>query len=745
MKSTFSVILLLISTFYVKSETPTLIFNGEFSGIEGKYISVYEDQESNLEIKDVLKINEDFFKPQKLTVPNLMLSKSVFWAKFNIKNTTPENTLLIEFDYPIIKEADLFSIDGYGKISVQESGAKIPISKRQYQNAGFIYEVNIPQNTSKTFYLKIKNDQQIMLPLKIGYKKQVFDSLMDKNTFMSIYMGIIMVMFFYNMFLFVATKDKSYLLYSIYIVLLGLTHVCVHGYTYKLLWPSSPLLAEWSVALSPALVGIASILFLRSFLRTKIYAKKIHRFYNLLVLIYLAGIVIYFTGLPQLSYKLLQNTVVILAITIMYTSVVIIKKGYRPAKYFMISWSIFITCVVIFILKDFGILPYNRFTIHSIEIGATIELVLISFALADRINILKKEKQDAQQREMDLLQENKLIVEEQNVILESKVKDRTEALQQSNEYLSKAITDLKQAQSQLVDAEKMASLGQLTAGIAHEINNPINFVVSNIKPLKRDISDILEVLNEYANIKPGDSVEEKLKEIELLKENLDLDFTLNEIDELLKGIDEGAGRTIEIVKSLRTFSRLDENDLKKADINECIESTLLLLKNSINENIEIDKSFCCSSTIVECYPGKMNQLFMNILNNAIQAIESKTYSENEKGLISISTEDALDHLVIKIKDNATGMDEVTKNRIFEPFYTTKDVGKGTGLGLSIVYKIVEKHHAEIDVNSQLGKGTEFIIKLPKKQLESSDASPDYKAMRRKKMAEKRKTETENNN
>ncbi|MEX2590393.1 MAG: ATP-binding protein, partial [Chitinophagales bacterium] len=332
----------------------------------------------------------------------------------------------------------------------------------------------------------------------------------------------------------------------------------------------------------------------------------------------------------------------------------------------------------------------------------------------DRINILKKEKEDAQQNELNVLQENKNIVEQQNVILESKVKERTQALEQSNEYLSKAITDLKQAQSQLVDAEKMASLGQLTAGIAHEINNPINFVVSNINPLKRDINDILQILEKYAEIKDEENLAEKLEEIEALKEELDMQFTLDEIDQLLKGINEGADRTVEIVKSLRTFSRLDENDLKKADINNCLESTLLLLNSALKEKVEIQQHLA-DLPLIECYPGKINQLFMNILNNAVHAIGEKKYAENEKGLITLVTEDAAEDVIIKIKDNGTGMDETTRNRIFEPFFTTKDVGEGTGLGLSIVHTIVKKHHAHLELKTELGKGTEFTIRLPKIQ------------------------------
>jgi signal transduction histidine kinase len=290
----------------------------------------------------------------------------------------------------------------------------------------------------------------------------------------------------------------------------------------------------------------------------------------------------------------------------------------------------------------------------------------------------------------------------------------------------------------------MASLGQLTAGIAHEINNPINFVVSNINPLKRDIEDIHQVLNKYAEIKDGGNVMEKLQEVSELKEQLDLNFVIEEINLLLKGIDDGANRTAEIVKSLRTFSRLDETDLKKADINDGLDSTLVLLNSSTNPKIEIIRQYEVLEPI-ECYAGKLNQLFMNVLKNAIQAVAARKYSANEAPTITITTKSIQDDVLVSIKDNGIGMDEATKAKIFEPFFTTKDVGEGTGLGLSIVYSIIEKHDGVIEVESQPGVGTEFTIYIPKYQHRTDDQEKkrSQKAERRSRLLKNRKVSNNN--
>ncbi len=262
----------------------------------------------------------------------------------------------------------------------------------------------------------------------------------------------------------------------------------------------------------------------------------------------------------------------------------------------------------------------------------------------------------------------------------------------------------------------MASLGQLTAGIAHEINNPINFVKSNINPLRLDVKDLLDVLNEYDGLHKlnDESVyKKKLVEIEKLKRQIDVDFVQKEIDSLIIGIEEGAERTAEIVQGLRTFSRIDEAELKTVSVHDGILSTLVILKNSTPYYITIEKQFNAQGN-VECYPGKLNQVFMNIITNAVQAISAKQEKSSPEKII-ISTKDVKnDQIQISIKDTGMGMTEDVKHRIFEPFFTTKDVGEGTGLGMAIVFKIIQKHEGHIDIISEPCKGSEFIITLPHK-------------------------------
>jgi len=280
-------------------------------------------------------------------------------------------------------------------------------------------------------------------------------------------------------------------------------------------------------------------------------------------------------------------------------------------------------------------------------------------------------------------------------------------LASTNQALNISVEELKSAQEQLIQAEKMASLGQLTAGVAHEINNPINFVSANVDPLKQDMADIIGVLRRYEEVVKEKKLEALFVDVRAYQKEAGIEMSIEEVKNLLKGIEDGARRTAEIVKGLRNFSRMDQNIFKKADINEGIDSTLTLLHSSYKNRVEIVRDYGTLPEI-ECFPGQLNQVFLNILSNAVQAIP-------EQGTIVIKTWEAGDKVKISFKDNGTGMSDEVRKKIYDPFFTTKDVGKGNGLGMYISYGIVEKHRGKIEVFSTLGKGTEFIITLPIQQ------------------------------
>jgi len=316
------------------------------------------------------------------------------------------------------------------------------------------------------------------------------------------------------------------------------------------------------------------------------------------------------------------------------------------------------------------------------------------------------------------LREAKLAQELANQELELRVQQRTADLSQEKHKTEQTLRQFQQAQLWLVQNEKMSSLGQLVAGVAHEINNPINFIYGNIAYANNYTQNLLQILQLYQARFP-----EPGAEIEAEAAALELEFLVTDLPKLMKSMKVGAERIREIVHSLRNFSRLDEAEVKVANIHEGIDSTLMILHNRLKAplncpEIKVIKQYG-DLPAIECYPGQLNQVFMNILSNAIDALEEQNRKSIEMcqfcpAAISIQTQQLEDDVIaISISDNGPGITKEVQSKIFDPFFTTKPIGKGTGLGLAISYQIiVEKHGGFLRCNSRRGQGTEFVIELP---------------------------------
>lgn len=343
---------------------------------------------------------------------------------------------------------------------------------------------------------------------------------------------------------------------------------------------------------------------------------------------------------------------------------------------------------------------------YKIKQSANKDLELMNAEITTRNQEISKQKQEIEEKSNELIKKHEEILTQSEELQQAneEILSSNDALQNQKTELQFTLENLKMTQDQLVQSEKLASVGQLTAGIAHELNNPINFISGNVNPLKRDLEDIYKILEKYDTVIKELNLSTSFGEVDKLKENLDFQFLLKEISSLIAGIGEGAHRSSEIVKGLRSFSRLDDEKFLKTDIHDGIDSTLILLYNKTKHKIKIKKEYG-DLPEVECLPSKIKQVFMNILTNSIQSIA-------DKGEIFIETISSGIGVKILIRDTGSGMSPETKKHIFEPFFTTKEVGSGTGLGMSISFGIIEQHNGNIDVFSEEGKGTEFIISLP---------------------------------
>jgi two-component system, NtrC family, sensor kinase len=677
----------------------------------GKSVYTFQDETGKLCVSDMI-VNPNF-APNPYSVVNFGISNKTNWIKFKIRNISHQEKIVLNVENAIIDDITCYVLsNGILKDSTHIAESD-PIASRPFNSQDFLFNIFIPRGDSATVFLKLKSPKQILVPLTIGNEENLLHNISNYDLLSGLYYGIMIVMFLYNLFLFFTVKDISYLYYVNYMFWVGLTQACLQGYAHRFFWAECSWLTKNMLYIVGAASGIGTVIFTKVFLQTKVHAPKMQLFLNGIILFDSIAIFLDLIGNQGASYNVINTTALIGSIIVITVAAKLFNK-YRPAKFFLLSYSVFLFGVIVFVLKDVGLLPYSTVTSHSVQLSSALEAILLSFALGDKINTYRKEKEESQAQALAVLQENERIVREQNVVLEQKVKERTNELEISNEGLQKAMTDLKEAEAQLVESEKMASLGQLTAGIAHEINNPINFVTSNIKPLSRDVHMLLDAVADLEKIAVEESpIADKQKKIAKKRKDLEYDYLSIEIAQLLKGISEGATRTADIVKGLKIFSRLDEDTLKKADINEGLESTIVISNHLFDKYVRLEKNYG-NLPMIDCYPGKLNQVFLNMITNAVYAIKKK-FNGKEGGLLSIKSFQDDNFVFISFADNGTGMDETTKKKLFEPFFTTKDVGEGTGLGLSISHNTISRHNGQIIVNTKLGEGTEFIVKLPKIQ------------------------------
>jgi len=673
-------------------------------------IEVLEDHNDSFSLEQVITSTE--FKIMAQEIPNLGISASAFWLKFEIKNNTNNSNLNLILEQPNLDEVELYKLSSSEKHQVVRKGEYEAFHHKNYQHPNYIFDVIIPKNESITFLLKVKANEPIFLPLFVGSIQSTILYISKKDTLFSFYAGIILVMLLYNVFIYFTVRDKSYLFYVFYILFILLTQIALKGYHFKYLMPDFPEWANKSVTLFPSIAGIAAMEFIKNFLQTKERVPSLNKVFNVLKVIFLFSIVLLFFDFPIQSFQIMQTNTMLLSIYALYVGFKIMKLGYRPAKFFLLAWSMLLIGAFMFVLKDYGILPYNNFTNYTLPAGSAIEVVLLSFALADRINILKEEKEVAQTEELKQRKENQEILKNQAETLTVQVNERTEELRTKNNKLKKAYQDLEVTKAELIQKEKIAAVGRMAAGMSHGFNNDnttiklaLGVVELNTSFYQKYIDYLHEILPQAKNI------DKQLQDLENYKKEIEYECITDDINGALKRANNGLEKIATNTKKLQDFSKIDTEGWVSTNINKDLNNLYDLWRSNLGAiKLILDLKDIPHLT---CNAQMMNDCFKSLLQNSIEAIKEKDMPEKE-GMISIKTELLEGRIIVSFTDNGTGMTEERKEKAFDLYFTTKGAQK-SGTSLTIVKSTMTAHDGHVEVDTKVGKGTTIRLIIPIKK------------------------------
>ena len=682
---------------------PTIAVKKEKESINiGHYVAILQDSTRLLTIKELSSgAFENKFVLNKQNITNLGSSLLPLWCRFKIKNYEDQK-LVLTIDNSQIEWLDLFIMnnDGYSRKSIS---AYEPFNRREILLNKCFFLLDIPKDSSQVYYLRIQTQNGLQFPLTLSTLPSLVETEQPKAILYGIYIGIMIIMILYNLFIYLSIRDNSYLFYILYVSFMTLTNVTDKGFAFEYLWPSWPALNHY-ITIIGCLTGIFAIFFAMSFLHISRYSKTLKWIFYGILFSYLISIAVILTGERFIGLLISEALTMLTTIMLLIAGVVVYRKGYKPALYYLVAWTFLLICVIIFLLADLNILPYNNFTVNGLTIGSAIETLLLSLALANRINVYKKEKEKAQSEVLLSMEHNRKLITEQNVLLEKKVEERTLELKEANKELTVTLQNLKATQTQLVQSEKMASLGELTAGIAHEIQNPLNFV-NNFSEVNREL--IQEMKNELLSNNQQEAIS--------IGDNID--------ENELKIIYHGK-RAAAIVKGMLQHSSASTGQRELTNINALASEYLRLSYQGFRTRDKTFKAtlhqdFDINIGKINIVPQEIGRVLLNLFNNAFYATNEKKKISGDSytpiilvGSKKIGDKSGSYWVEITVKDNGTGIPQKVVNKIYQPFFTTKPTGQGTGLGLSLSYDIIKAHGGEIKVETKENAGAEFTVILP---------------------------------
>ena len=544
----------------------------------GPYIEYLKDESNALTIQDVLKSKN--FQASTQRVPNFGLTTATYWVKLPI-HTAIANTYL-QIKNPLLGNMVLFIKNGDSLQQRPPTGLNHTFSSREVQSNNFLYKLPVG---SYTCYLKIGGHLTLSLPIQVGNILSFYATQTTESSFVALAFGLMVAMVLYNLLVFFSIKDKLYLTYVIYLLSLMLIYAVLKGFAFQYIWPNLPLLNSYVSTIASVSV-IAALFFSQQFLQIKKLMPKGHLIINGIIVLLGVAIIL------NLLNRNISSTIISQALTVLVTPVLIIigvklyNNGLKEARYYLVGWSILLVSVSIYILLFNNVMPYNLFTNNMILIGSSVEVIMFSLALSDRINQLKKEKTEAltqaqvtrieaQQAKLQFAQEREELIQQQHKELEDQIHQRTEELQKLNLKLKNRLVTVYDSRVSL------SALGENAATISNNMRDPLSSMHQLTDALQLNVHDLLKLLQAYETIvEKGGMDDSLLKPIHELKAKLDINMAQQEIPKLFDLLDDSMHQAVTLVDEIHELANIRKDSYESASLNTIISNTINLFSQA---------------------------------------------------------------------------------------------------------------------------------------------------------------------
>jgi C4-dicarboxylate-specific signal transduction histidine kinase len=722
---------------------------------------------------------------------NFGFGSSAYWLRLQLRNDSDQPVeRMLEIGNPRFESVQFYEPSADGGYRVWITGCNLPFNSRPYPNKGFVFPLTVPAHSSALYYLRIEAIY-IGFPAKLWTPSAFYAHQRTEYWAQAWYFGMVAAMVLFNLLIYLALRDVMYLRYISFTVTSALAMAAQHGLAKEFLWPNALLLSDSLISIANALSLVALVSLMRHMLQTSKVVAQLDRLLGFLVgllLLFSLGFVFWLEQLAKPGAMLFLMTM----LATLGASLICAWRRARSAYFFVAAFAILMTGASLSILRTLGLIPVNVVTTNGFQVGSALEMLLLAFALADRLHSLIRETARAQQQALEaqqLLLEN---LQSSEQVLAQRVEQRTAALLKSNTALSQThaeldlacqaaevlrhqaeheerqtvqtLNELHAAQDQLIQAEKMAGLGQLVASVATDLAAPIdcieacgtniagalNVTLVNVATLFRVLDAdhmarflrLVEHANAPGRIRNKAQVRGAIRRVAQQLEQLGLPdaratagalVQLNGqtiVDDCLPllrhaeatliltvaqnlrsvtantdRIDGAVNRVSKIIGALKSFSHFNPGGKPiRVDLREGMETVLTIYLNLIKENCTLVRQYQDIAPI-DCWPDELNQVWIHLIHNALQAMSGH-------GTLTVAIHREADEAVVSISDSGCGIAEHLHEKIFEPFFTTGAAGAGSGLGLDVVRRIVRRHRGRITFSSALGVGTTFSVFLP---------------------------------